>query len=223
MENPGSKRTSILTELSGGNVELGKAFALELNNMVVQSGLRNPKAVDFDVMMPSWKKLADKKDKTKEENDRLTEQLCSEIRDLAKSYLLFMAKETGNLTGKLDFVQYEIYMMKYRFGHYDVMNKPEYLAEIKPKIKTAFEKIISHGEEKLPAERLIDKECMADYLCALMIKSNRDENDKFNGFKINGSIEPREYVVNEHFLFEEGDNMFSVKLRIAHKMLNNLF
>ena len=35
-------RTSILTELSNGNVELGEAFALILSDMVVQSGITNP-------------------------------------------------------------------------------------------------------------------------------------------------------------------------------------
>lgn len=36
-------RTSILTELSGGNAELGEAFALIINDMVMQSGITNPK------------------------------------------------------------------------------------------------------------------------------------------------------------------------------------
>ena len=46
MQNFGqnTQRTSILKELSGGNVELGEAFALIINDMVVQSGITNPKA-----------------------------------------------------------------------------------------------------------------------------------------------------------------------------------
>ena len=37
-------RTSILTELSGGNAELGEAFALIINDMVMQSGYNQPKS-----------------------------------------------------------------------------------------------------------------------------------------------------------------------------------
>ncbi len=218
MDNIG-KRTSLLTELSGGNLEFGKAFALTLNDMLTQSGLRNPKSEIFEIMPPSWKKLSDKKNKTSEENAKLAYEFNNAIRDLAKSYLFFIARETGNLTGKIDYAQYETYMMKYRFGHYSSMNKPEYLAEIKPKIRNAFDKICSHGEEK-SSEKLIDKEKMAEFLYALTIVSNRTEENEFNGFKILGTIDPREFAVNEHFLFEKGDNMFSLKLKIAHNMLN---
>ncbi len=218
-----SKRSSLLSELSGGNFELGRAFALTLNDMVVQSGLRNPKALTYEVMSPSWKKLSKKAGKTKEDNEKLSSEFNAVIRDLAKSYLLFIARETGNLTGKIDYAQYEAYLMKYRFGHYSVMNKPEYIAEVKSKIRIAFDKICTFGEDKLPEVRLIDKERMATFLYALTIKSNRDENNEFKGFKIEGTIEPREYVVNEHLLFEKGENLFSMKLQVAYKMLNNLF
>lgn len=96
------QRTSILKELSGGNAELGEAFALILNDMVVQSGITNPKAESFDVVSKSWRNLAAKENKTQEDYDKLDKTFKDEIRDLATSYLLFMAKETGNLTGKLD-------------------------------------------------------------------------------------------------------------------------
>ena len=46
-------RTSILTELSNGNVELGEAFALILSDMVVQSGITNPESEPFDVVPDS--------------------------------------------------------------------------------------------------------------------------------------------------------------------------
>ena len=49
MQNFGGSRTSILKELPMGNSELGEAFALTINDMVVQSGITNPKAQDFDV------------------------------------------------------------------------------------------------------------------------------------------------------------------------------
>ena len=60
-------RTSILTELSGGNAELGEAFALIINDMVVQSGITNPEAEPFDVVPDSWRALANKPDKTPED------------------------------------------------------------------------------------------------------------------------------------------------------------
>lgn len=56
-------RTSILTELSNGNVELGEAFALILSDMVVQSGITNPESEPFDVVPDSWRKLAAKPEK----------------------------------------------------------------------------------------------------------------------------------------------------------------
>ena len=136
MQNFGqnTQRTSILKELSGGNVELGEAFALIINDMVVQSGITNPKAEQFDVVPDSWRKLASKPDKTPDEIKELDTTFKEEIQSLAESYLLFMARETRNLTGKLDYAQYEQYMLKYRFGRYDVMNKPEYLTKIKIQI-----------------------------------------------------------------------------------------
>ena len=55
MQNFGqnTQRTSILKELSGGNVELGEAFALIIADMVMQTGITNPKAEPFDVVPDS--------------------------------------------------------------------------------------------------------------------------------------------------------------------------
>src|SRR5574344_136688 len=171
-------RTSILKELSKGNSELGEAFALILHDMVMQSGITNPKAEPFDVVPESWKKLAAKPDKTPDDIKKLDEIFKEEVTSLAESYLLFMAKETRNLTGKIDYAQYEAFMLKFRFGRYDIMNKPEYLNKIKVQINTAFNNIASHGEAN--GDNLIDK----------------------------------------NNLFKEDDNLFSVKLRIAYKVLN---
>ena len=213
-------RTSILTELSRGNAELGEAFALIINDMVTQSGITNPKAEPFEVVPPSWKKLASKENKTQEDIKQLDEILKEEIQSLAESYLLFMAKESRNLTGKLDYNQYEMFMLKYRFGHYNVMNRPDYMAKVKAQLKTAFDKISAHGEPT-GGDRLIDKSDMSAFVYAITTKSRRDENNKFLGFEINGIIEPEEYAVSEKQLFENEDNLFSVKLRTAYKILNN--
>lgn len=212
-------RTSILTELSGGNAELGEAFALIINDMVMQSGITNPKAESFEVVPSSWRKLAAKEHKTPEDIKKLDETLKEEIQSLSASYLLFMAKESRNLTGKLDYNQYETFMLKYRFGHYNVMNRPDYMAKVKAQLKTAFDKISAHGEPT--GDRLIDKSDMAAFVYAISTKSRRDENNNFLGFEINGIIEPEEYAVSEKQLFENEDNLFSVKLRTAYKILNN--
>ena len=217
--NINNNRTSILTELSNGNVELGQAFALIINDMVVQSGITNPEAEPFEIVPKSWRTLADKPDKTPEELKKLENNLYSAINEFSESYLLFIAREVKNLTGKLDYHQYETYMLKYRFGHYDIMNKPEYLNKIKLQIKNAFNKISAHGEAS--GDNLIDKKDMAAYIYALATKSKRDANNKFVGFIINGIILPEEYAINESFLFEPEDNFISLKLRMAYKLLNN--
>ena len=222
MQNFGQKtqRTSILKELSNGNVELGEAFAYIINDMVVQSGITNPQAETFDVVPDSWRELANKPDKTPEDIKNLDDSFKEEVKFLAESYLLYIARETKNLTGKIDYAQYEAYLLKYRFGRYDIMNKPEYLNKVKLQIRNAFNKIAAHGEAS--GDNLIDKNDMAAYLYALSTKSRRDDNNNFLGFEINGLIKPEDYAVNEKFLFEPDDNLFSVKLRIAYKVLNNL-
>jgi hypothetical protein len=213
------QRTSILKELSKGNAELGEAFAMIINSMVTQSGITNPKAESFDIVQKSWKTLAAKENKTPEDIQNLDETLKKEIQYLAESYLLFIARETRNLTGKIDYSQYETYMLKYRFGHYDIMNKPEYLTKIKQQLKNAFNKISAHGEPS--GDNLIDKNDMAVFIYANATKSKRDKNNNFVGFEINGIITPEEYAVNENNLFQPEDNLFSIKLRIAYKALNN--
>ena len=97
-----AKNTNILTELSGGVSELGEAFALVLNDMVVQSGITNPKAEPFQIVPNSWRKLAEKPDKTPEDIEFLDKTLYDEIYTLSQSYLLFIAKEVKNKTGKIN-------------------------------------------------------------------------------------------------------------------------
>ena len=179
----------------------------------------NPKSEPFEVVPASWRKLAAKSGKTPDEIKELDETFKEEVKFLAQSYLLFMAKETRNLTGKLDYAQYEAYMLKYRFGHYDVMNKPEYLKAVKVQIRNAFNKLAKHGEPT--GDDLIDKHDMAAYLYALSTKAQRDNNGNFTGFSIDGIISPEEYALADNQLLAQEDNLFSVKLRIAYKTLNN--
>lgn len=216
--NP-SNRTSILSELSNGNAELGEAFAIILNDMVGQTGITNPKSEPFDITSKSWRTLAQKPDKTPDEIKKLDEDLLSSVRELAESYLLFIARQTRNLTGKIDYAQYEAYLLKYRFGRYQAENKPEYLTKVKIQIRHAFDKISSCSIAG--NDNLIDKNDMAAYIYALTMKSKQNQANKFAGFEIDGFISPENYAVCEHNLFEEGENLFSVKLRTANKILNN--
>ena len=139
-------KTSILNELPLGNAELGEAFALSVNDMVVQSGITNPKAEPFDITTPSWRTLAQKEDKTEEELQKLDTIFKDSVNTLAQSYILFIARNTGNISGKLGCEDYEKFMLKYRFGRYNIENRADYIAELKRKIKNAFNKIASHGE-----------------------------------------------------------------------------
>lgn len=212
-------RTSILKELSNGNAELGECFAVVIEDMVMQSGITNPKAETYEIVPRSWKNLAAKQDKTPEDIKKLDVTFKEEINTLAESYLLHMARKVGNLTGKLDYYQYESYLLKHRFGRYDVMNKPEYLTRVKKQIRNAFNKISAHGENS--GDNLIDKQDMACYIYALATKTVRDENNNFKGFEIDGILTPELYAVSENLLFRDDDNMMSIKLRLGYRMLFN--
>ena len=221
MQNFGQNfnKTTILNELSGGSTELGEAFAVIIDNMVYQTGITNPKAEPFQVVPESWLKLAAKPDKTQEDIQTLDNKIKEEINFLAISFLLYIAKETKNLTGKLEYQQYEAYMIKHRFGRYNISHNMEYMTKIKKEIRIAFDKIAGHGEKE--NDGLIDKYDMAAFLYALCTKSSHSEDGKFTGFEINGMFTAEEYATNEACLFKEGDNIFSIKLRTAYKVLNN--
>ena len=220
MQNFGGSRTSILAELPKGNSELGEAFADVINGMVLQSGITNPKAEEFDVTSKKWRELADKPDKTKEDLEKLDKTFKDNVNELAQSYLLYIAKNVGNTTGKLTYDDYEKYMFKYRFGHYDIVNKPEYINKVKQTLKIAFKKLAAHGEVS-GGDDLIDKYDMAAFIYAISTSVQHDDNNKFKGFIINGIIKPLNYSVDENSLFEPEDNLFSLKLRISYKVLNN--
>ena len=220
MQNFGGSRTSILNELPNGNSELGEGFALVINDMITQSGITNPKGEEFDIVSKKWRELADKPDKTEEDLKKLDSTFKDNVNELAQSYLLFIAKQVGNTTGKLTYDDYEKYMCKYRFGHYDIENKQEYINKVKVMLKNAFKKLSNHGEIS-GEDDLIDKYDMAAFIYAIATKAQRDESNKFKGFAIDGIITPLNYSVDENNLFEADDNLFSLKLRIAYKALNN--
>lgn len=222
MQNFGQNisKPSILTELPLGNFELGEGFAYILNNMVVQSGITNPNAEPFDIVSSKWRELANKENKTQEDIKKLDDTFKQNVIEIAQSYLLAIAKSVSNTTGKIQYNEYEKFLFKYRFGHYNSELKPEYINKVKVWIKNAFDKISAHGE--LSGDNIIDKKDMAAYIYALTTKSKRDENGNFAGFEINGIITPEHYALCEANLFEKEENLFSVKLRIAYKVLYNM-
>ncbi len=213
-------KTSILNELPLGNAELGEAFALSINDMVVQSGITNPKSEPFDITTPSWRALAQKENKTEEELQKLDTTFKDSVNTLAQSYILYIARNTGNISGKLSYEDYEKFMLKYRFGHFNIENRMGYITKVKEQIKNAFDKIASHGETAI--DDIIDKNDMASYIFALSTKSKRDAQNNFLGFEINGIITAQDYAVFESELFESEDNLASLKLRVAYNQLNNI-
>ena len=58
------------------NYELGEAFFQLTNGMVVNDGIPFSRIGDFEIVSPSWRKLADKKDKTEAELKKLDEELA---------------------------------------------------------------------------------------------------------------------------------------------------
>ena len=211
-----SNQSNLIAQFPNGNYELGEAFSQALVDMVIPSGVTNLQAESYDVVSPSWKKLANKPDKSPEENKHLNDIMRREITDLAESYMFYISKSIGNFTGKLTYVDYENFMLKTRFAKSPEINNKEQIIGIKAKIKNAFDKISAHGETS--GDDLIDKQDMAIYLYALVVKMNVNrETKEFKGFYVNGAIEPREYAVNEAFLFEDSnDNFLTLKLQIGY-------
>ena len=212
-------KNKILSELPNGNQELGEAFCLIINDMVTITGNINPDAQTFDLMPASWKKLASKTDKTQDDIKKLDNYFKQAVYEIAESYLLYIAQKTQNLDGKITYEQYEKFMISTRFGAFGLITgMPDFAGKVKIWLKNAFKKISSHGEPK--GDNLIDKHDMASYVYALALISRHDANNEFEGFDVNGDISPSEYAVNERLLFEEEDNMMSLKMRVGYKFLN---
>ena len=84
-------------ELSAyANYELGEAFFEIINKMVIRDGIPFSRIGDFEIVSPSWRKLADKEQKTPDEIKKVDEDYKMEIRDLADSCMIYMAAKCGN-------------------------------------------------------------------------------------------------------------------------------
>lgn len=195
------------------NYELGEAFFEITDKMVVQDGIPFSRIGDFEIVSPSWRKLADKPDKTSQELKKVDEDYKIEIRDLADSCVIYMSAKIGNKSYKFSLDDYKKFVSQRNI----LPNDKVELEAFNKKIAIQFKKLANHGEES--GDELIDNKDIAAYIYALDMKSERDENEKFKGFYLNGKITPMNYAMAYQQLKEDSDNMFSLKLRHAYKNL----
>ena len=217
--NFGGNNTKLLKELPLGNAEFGQAICDALCEMVDIDGVTNPNGQNIEFTPSTWRKLADKENKTPEDNKKLEDIFYSSIKEVAQSYLLFMCRETGNQTGFINFDEYENFMLKYRFKSKKMSFDPKFITEAKAKIKNAFNLICACSDS---SKNLITKELMYAFFYALTVITGTDEHGQFNGFRINGILKPCDYAVMEYFLFNRDakNNMFLIKLKIGNRIMN---
>ena len=205
-------------ELSAyANYELGEAFFEIINKMVIRDGIPFSRIGDFEIVSPSWRKLADKEQKTPDEIKKVDEDYKMEIRDLADSCMIYMAAKCGNKNYNITLEEYKIFLTQTNVDKTAIPNDKTELENYNKRIETQFKKIANHGEQT--GDNLIDNKDFAAFIYALDMKSERDENNNFKGFILNGKITPMNYAIAYSELKEEADNMISFKLRQAYKNL----
>ena len=203
------------------NYELGEAFFEIINKMVVRDGIPFSRIGDFEIVSPSWRKLADKKDKSADDIKKIDGDYRMEIRDLADSCMVYMGAKTNNKTYKFTLDDYKNFLVSTNVDKFAIPNDKAEIENYNKKIEIQFKKIANHGEET--GDNLIDNKDFAAFIYALDMKSERDENNNFKGFILNGKITPMDYAIAYRELKEDSDNMISFKLRQAYKnlFLNN--
>ncbi len=199
------------------NYELGEAFFAIVNKMVVQDGIPFSRIGNFEFVSSSWLKLADKKDKSSAEIKKLDEDYKIEIRDLADSCIIYMGAKTKNKTYKFTLEDYKNFLSITNVDKMAIPNDKADFESYNKKIEIQFKKLANHGEES--GDNLIDKRDFAAFIYALDMKSDRDEQNNFKGFILNGKITPMDYAIAYRELKEDRDNMISFKLRHAYKNL----
>lgn len=205
-------------ELSSfANYELGEVFFGILNSMLVRDGIPFPGAEPFELVSKKWRILADKENKTPEEIKKLDEDYKMEIRDLADSCILYICAKVGNKSYQLTLEEYKKFLSLVNLDKDAIPNDKNSLALYNEKIKNQFTKIANHGESS--GDNLIDNKDFAAFLYALDMKVERDENDKFKGFYLNGKITPINYALAYKELKDSENNLTSLKLRHAYKNL----
>ena len=185
--------------------------------MVIRDGIPFSRIGDFEIVSPSWRKLADKEQKTPDEIKKVDEDYKMEIRDLADSCMIYMAAKCGNKNYNITLEEYKIFLTQTNVDKTAIPNDKTELENYNKRIETQFKKIANHGEQT--GDDLIDNKDFAAFIYALDMKSERDENNNFKGFILNGKITPMNYAIAYRELKEEADNMISFKLRQAYKNL----
>lgn len=197
------------------NYELGEAFFEIVNKMVLKDGIPFSKIGDFDFVSSNWRKLADKKDKSASEINKLDEDYKMEIRDLADSCIIFMSAKLKKRDFTFNFKEYQQFV---NIVDKDIIpNDSIALIEYNKRLEIYFRKIANHGEEN--GDNIIDHKDWAAYIYALDLKTEHNDKNEFSGFSLNGKITPINYALMYNQLREDKDNMSDLKLRQAYKNL----
>ena len=203
-------------ELSSyANYELGEAFFEIISMMLIKDGVPLPRLEAYDFLSPKWRKLVNKENKTPADIEKIDKDYKEEIIDIADSYAIYLAAKTGNQTYRFTFEDYKKYMQIS-----NLMPMPSDKAELeqyKKRLENRFRHIANHGENT--GDNIIDNRDIAAYIYALDMKSERDDKNNFTGFYLNGKIAPLDYAVAFKMLQEDGESMFTFKLRHAYKNL----
>ena len=198
------------------NFELGEAFFGIVNKMIVKDGIPFSQIGDFDFVSPSWRKLADKSDKSEAEIKKLDEDYKMEITDLADSCIIYMAAKLNKKDFTFNFEEYKKFT---NIIDKDIIpNDSIALEQYNQGLQSLFTKLANHGEAT--GDNLIDHKDWAAYIYALDLKSEHNENNEFSGFSLNGKITPINYALMYKQMRDKEDNMADFKLRQAY---NNLF
>lgn len=197
------------------NYELGESFFEIVNNMVMEGGITLSKVGEYDFLSPSWRKLANKPDKTDEDLKKIDSDYKSELINLADSCILFMSAKLKKRDYKFNFEEYKKFI---NVVDRDITPLDSNTLKIYNKqLQTAFLKIANHGEEN--GDNLIDRYDWAAYIYSLDLTVERDDKNEFSGFSLNGKITPINYALSYNQLREDKDNMASLKLRQAYQNL----
>ena len=199
------------------NYELGEAFFEITNSMVIKDGIPFSRIGDFELVSPSWHKLADKPDKSPQDIQKIDEDYKTEIKDLADSCIIYMAAKINSKKYSFTFDEYKLFLQATNAGKNTIPVDKAELEVYNSEIKNLFKKLANHGETA--GDDLIDHKDMAAYIYALDLKAKHSENNEFQGFYLNGKITPLDYAVAYKHLREDGENMFTLKLRQAYKIL----
>jgi len=197
------------------NYELGEAFFGIVDKMVLKDGIPFSKIGDFDFVSPSWRKLANKSNKSAEEIKKLDEDYKMEIRDLADSCIVFMSAKLKKKDFTFNFKEYQQFVNV--VDKNIIPNDSVALIEYNKRLEIYFKKIANHGEES--GDNIIDHKDWAAYIYALDLKSEHNDKNEFSGFSLNGKITPINYALMYNQLREDKDNMSNLKLRQAYKNL----